>query len=158
MFSIHSFLSLVLVECYFAAGVGAQSTPAVAVAQSPAAPVVAQSPPAAVAAIPASGKIPLKTYPPGKGLFQTDKWYQAPRNINRLAPGSIIRQRLVPRPVVLNGTRVELDAAWQILYKTRNSLGGPLAAVTTLLKPKNAKLDHHFVQGFFTVCDTWLDC
>lgn len=65
----------------------------------------------------------------------SDPFYAAPSNITDYKPGDIIRHRNLPNPAVgITG----LEASYQLLYRTTDSLGNPEAAVTTILVPKNA--------------------
>jgi len=83
--------------------------------------------------------------------LEGDPFYRAPRGLRRAAPGSILRYRDVPSPIVLNTTKIPMEHAWQILYRTQNSAGKPEAALMTLIKPNNAKSGHLFSQSYFTV-------
>jgi hypothetical protein len=84
-----------------------------------------------------------------------DAFYKAPPGFESTAPGTILRYRPVPNPITLdNKGAVKLKAAWQILYRTQNSLGNPIATVTTVLEPKNAKRNNLFGYNFFSVSFT----
>jgi hypothetical protein len=97
--------------------------------------------------------------PPGSrlGIEFDDDFYNAPAGFEKQPLGSIIRHRPVPKPLVLNGTVINLvDQAWQLLYRTQNSVGAPEAAIMTIIKPKNAKRDHLFSESYFTVsAEVW---
>ncbi|KAF7592370.1 hypothetical protein BBP40_000354 [Aspergillus hancockii] len=70
-----------------------------------------------------------------------DPWYDQPANISDYAPGEAIRTRqvsnrlqsLLPVPV-----DVYVESTHQYLFRTTDSLGNPVAAVNTLMKPRNA--------------------
>lgn len=70
-----------------------------------------------------------------------DPWYEAPKDLDALAPGSILKSRKPPAPIAAFGIEsVNLQAAHQIMYKTTNSFNGSTATVTTVLIPHNADL------------------
>jgi len=69
-----------------------------------------------------------------------DSFYSAPAGLNATAPGTILRSRPVPFPIAaFNTLPANLEAAYQILYRTTDSHGNPEAAMTTLLVPHNAQ-------------------
>lgn len=77
-----------------------------------------------------------------KPLLPTeDPWYDQPANIDTYAPGQTIRTRelssqlspFLPLPV-----DVKVESVHQYLFRTTDSLGNPIAAVNTLIKPRNA--------------------
>jgi hypothetical protein len=81
-----------------------------------------------------------------------DAFYKPPPGFETTAPGSILRYRPVPNPITLNNKdAVKPKAAWQILYRTQNSLGKPIATVTTVLQPFNGKRNNLFGYNFFSV-------
>jgi hypothetical protein len=81
-----------------------------------------------------------------------DLFYHPPVGFEKTAPGTILRYRRVPRPISLtNVTPVRPKGAWQIQYRTQNSIGEPEANIMTVLEPWNAKPGHVFVEGFFVV-------
>lgn len=71
-----------------------------------------------------------------------DPFYAQPPNISAYKPGDIIASRNVSTD--LNGilevsvTDISMQAAYQHLYRTTDSLQNPIAAVTTILVPHNA--------------------
>jgi hypothetical protein len=84
--------------------------------------------------------------------FWDDQFYAAPAGFESTAPGTILRYRRAPRPITLNSiTPIRPKNAWQILYRTQNSVGEPKATVVTVLEPYNAKKSNLFVQNFITV-------
>ena len=64
-----------------------------------------------------------------------DPWYTAPYEFENEKPGTIIRVR--PAPGNLTLLAGNASAAYNILYRTTNSLYKPTWAVTTLFIPKN---------------------
>jgi len=86
-------------------------------------------------------------------LPDEDSFYKPPLGFEATAPGSILRYRPVPNPITLNNKdAVKPKAAWQILYRTQNSLGKPIATVITVLQPHNVKRNSLFGYNFFSVC------
>lgn len=72
--------------------------------------------------------------PPGE-----DPFYTPPEGWESTAPGAILRHRNPPFPVAAFGLAdVNLDGSHQILYRTTDSFGDPIATVTTVLVPYNA--------------------
>ena len=72
-------------------------------------------------------------------LPSQDAFYAGPSNLSYYAPGSIIRSRPVPNKIAFFGDfPVNLAESWQILYRTNNALGEPLATVSTVLVPHDA--------------------
>lgn len=75
-------------------------------------------------------------------LPQDDPFYAQPANISDYQPGEVIASRAVETD--LNGilgdsvTPISLNASYQFLYRTIDSLQNPIAAVTTVLVPHNA--------------------
>ncbi|KAL3483289.1 secretory lipase-domain-containing protein [Aspergillus germanicus] len=68
-----------------------------------------------------------------------DPFYQPPPSWETTPPGTILRHRTPPFPIaafVL--AKVNLEAAYQILYRTTNTFGEPITTVTTILFPHNA--------------------
>lgn len=72
-----------------------------------------------------------------------DPFYTQPLNISAYHPGDIIATRAISTN--LNGilgasvTAISVQAAYQYLFRTTDSLKNPVAAVTTVLVPHNAK-------------------
>jgi len=68
-----------------------------------------------------------------------DPFYVAPSGYESAEPGAILRSRPVPSALSLFQTiPLNLKGAWQLLYRTTDSMGKPIATVTTVLVPKNA--------------------
>ena len=72
-------------------------------------------------------------------LPSQDPFYLPPSNLNATKPGAILRSRKLS----VSLTNVTLQATYQFLYRTTNSLGYPAAAVITLLIPSNANYSLH---------------
>lgn len=68
-------------------------------------------------------------------LSSNDPFYNAPDNIGSYPPGQLIRNRTVsPELSTLSGIHeVDIGSFQQYLYRTTDSLGNPVAAVTSLL-------------------------
>lgn len=78
---------------------------------------------AGVFSAPAASAAPV--YP----LRDPDPFYWAPPDLAHHAPGDVLRARLMP------ATEYPGATAWQLLYRSTNSTGSPIAAMTTLLLP-----------------------
>jgi hypothetical protein len=84
--------------------------------------------------------------------LKLDSFYKAPLGFERAAPGSILNYRPVPRPIAYtDATPIRPKAAWQIQYRTQNSVGEPEASVVTVLEPFNAKPGNLFAEAFLVV-------
>lgn len=85
-------------------------------------------------------------------LPSDDPFYWAPKDFEKTERGTILRSRPVPNAITLNNvTPIKPKAAWQLLYRTQNSVGEPSANVVTVLVPFNVKPNHLFVYSMFTV-------
>jgi hypothetical protein len=85
-------------------------------------------------------------------LSEIDWFYDAPKDFEKAALGTILRYRKTPRPIGINDTAVEVGDAWQILYKTQDAEGRPEATVLTVLKPKQPKpRGNLWVESYFSV-------
>ncbi|KAL3431282.1 secretory lipase-domain-containing protein [Aspergillus tetrazonus] len=90
--------------------------------------------PLLAAALPASPVKKAGPLPPGE-----DPFYTPPDGWESTEPGAILRHRTPPYPIAAFGlAEVNLDASYQILYRTTDSFGEPIATVTTILIPHNA--------------------
>jgi hypothetical protein len=84
-------------------------------------------------------------------LPNNDEWYAAPDNVADLLPGDIIKWRNVPNPISLdNVSPIRPQAAYQIQYRTTNSVGDPMASVVTAIIPFNPSPDHLFAYAYFS--------
>lgn len=81
-----------------------------------------------------------------------DPFYQAPQNVASIKLGEIIRSRPIPTPVTMDNKEpgVKMAKTVQILYRTQNSLGKPLANVMTVMVPMRAKFDHIMAFSYFS--------
>jgi hypothetical protein len=61
-----------------------------------------------------------------------DPFYAAPKNLKRAKPGAILDSR--ETVISAQGSQLPNDA-WQLLYRTTDSKGKPVAAVTTIVLP-----------------------
>ncbi|RDI63567.1 secretory lipase [Nocardia pseudobrasiliensis] len=62
-------------------------------------------------------------------IADPDPFYAAPGDIANFKPGDVVRSRQIPQ-VLFPGS-----SAWQLVYRSTNSAGDPIAAVTTVLVP-----------------------
>jgi hypothetical protein len=68
-----------------------------------------------------------------------DPFYQPPAGFENASPGTALGSRPVPNPLAaFNIAKLNLAAAYQILYRTSDSHGNPEASVTTLMIPYNS--------------------
>jgi hypothetical protein len=85
-----------------------------------------------------------------------DEFYRAPPGYRNATLGSILRYRPVPNPLAIdNKTPFNIKAAWQIQYRTQNSVGEPEASIVTVLVPHNARPSHLHVYAYYTVSTTF---
>lgn len=82
-----------------------------------------------------------------------DPFYKPPPGFETTAPGTILRHRPVPNPLTLNNKDgIKPKAAWQLLFRTQDSLGKPIATVTTIIQPHGTpKPNNLFGYNFFSV-------
>jgi hypothetical protein len=86
-------------------------------------------------------------------LPDQDDFYKPPPGLEQFKLGSIIRSRPVPNPITLNNVdAIKVKEAWQLLYRTQNSVEEPTATVVTVLVPYRAKPGHLFSYSYFSVC------
>jgi hypothetical protein len=85
-------------------------------------------------------------------LPNDDPFYKAVAGYESAKPGQILSYRKVPNPITLdNKTPLVPKSAWQVNYRTQNSVGEPEQTMVTILEPFNAKPDTLFVYHFFSV-------
>jgi hypothetical protein len=90
-------------------------------------------------------------------LPDDDPFYKAAASMASEKAGTILSYRKVPNAITLDNVNpVVPKAAWQINYRTQNSVGEPEMTMVTLLEPYNAKPDSMFVYHFFSVSN-WHD-
>jgi hypothetical protein len=81
-----------------------------------------------------------------------DPFLKPPAGFEKAPPGSILRYRSVTQKIkLLSFIPLNVFEAWQILYRTQNSVGEPEATIVTLLVPFNKKSDNLFSLSYFTV-------
>lgn len=86
-----------------------------------------------------------------------DPFYVPPDGFEGTAPGTILRHRAVPSPIVDLAHILNLDATHQLLYRTTDSFGNATATVTTLLVPYNA--DTSKLLSYQVAEDAaWMNC
>jgi hypothetical protein len=82
-----------------------------------------------------------------------DEFYRAPSGFEKAPLGAILKHRPVPNPIAVNNTTpINMKAAWQILYRTQNSVGQAEATVVTVMIPHNPKFSNLVAYGYWTVC------
>ncbi|KAJ3499392.1 hypothetical protein NLG97_g372 [Lecanicillium saksenae] len=70
-----------------------------------------------------------------------DPFYHVPDGLEDIAPGTILKHRPPPAKIAAFGLLpLNLDATYQILYRTTDSLGNATATVLTVLVPHNADM------------------
>jgi hypothetical protein len=79
-----------------------------------------------------------------------DPFYNPPPGFELTAPGTILKSRPIPRPIAIYNLLLPVDGAWQLLYRTQDSLGRPDATIVTIIKPKNAKPNNLFSESYST--------
>ena len=80
-----------------------------------------------------------------------DPWYAAPDNLAAAAPGDILKWRPAPRALSTDNSRaINVQAMYQIQYRTQNSVGAPIANVLTAIVPHNARMDALFSYIYFS--------
>lgn len=68
-----------------------------------------------------------------------DTFYVPPKGFESTAPGTILRSRNPPKPIAaFSSIKENLDAAHQLLFRSTDTFGKPIAAVSTILVPHNA--------------------
>jgi hypothetical protein len=82
-----------------------------------------------------------------------DEWYRPEPGFDKQPPGAVLKTRPVPRGISINNKDpLKVKGAWQILYRTENSVGEPDATVVTVIAPNNPKTDSLFIYHWFAVC------
>lgn len=82
-----------------------------------------------------------------------DPFYQPTGDWKSTAPGAILAHRPVPNPL----PKAKYSAAYQLLYRTTDALGNPIATTTTVIIPANA--DFAKLLSYQVVYDTSdVDC
>ncbi|MBO9534141.1 MAG: hypothetical protein J7513_14315 [Solirubrobacteraceae bacterium] len=85
----------------------------------------------AVLVMPSTSQAEVVLYPPA------DSWYTAPADIATLAPGTVIRSRSV---TLRTAPTVKMPfTAYQVLYRTTNRAGQPIATAASIILPNNKR-------------------
>lgn len=74
-----------------------------------------------------------------------DPFYAPPTGLESKRPGDILKTRAAANPlvnVINKGVAVNVKDTYQIMYRTTDSIGQAVAAVTTLIVPHYARTDH----------------
>ncbi|UNI13409.1 hypothetical protein JDV02_000157 [Purpureocillium takamizusanense] len=72
-------------------------------------------------------------------LPSKDPWYAVPGGLDAIKPGTILKHRAPPKPIAAFGLLpVNLEASYQILYRTTDSLGNATATAVTVMVPHSA--------------------
>ena len=87
-----------------------------------------------------------------------DPFYTPPPGYENSAPGTILRTRNVPSSLALASILpINIHGAYQLLYRTTDSLGNPQATVTTVIVPYDADpkkiLSYQFAED-----GAWINC
>lgn len=83
---------------------------------------------------------------------EDDPFYTPTPGFEKAKPGQILAKRPVPNPITLNNKDgIKVKAAWQVKFRSQNSVGEPNEGMVTILEPYNAKPDSLFVYHFFSV-------
>jgi hypothetical protein len=84
-----------------------------------------------------------------------DEFFKPPTGFEKTPLGTILRYRKVPKPIklihILPLPALDPGAAWQVLYRTQNSVGKPEANIVTILVPHKPKTNNLFTISYFTV-------
>ncbi|MFX0575312.1 lipase family protein [Nocardia nepalensis] len=92
------------------------------------------------AALAGLGYAPPAVAEPIYPIPDPDGFYSAPPDVGNFQPGDVIRSRPVAAAGFPGAT------AWQLLYRSTNSAGDPIAAVTTVLLPVGGGLNRPLVS------------
>jgi hypothetical protein len=105
-------------------------------------------------------ELPTIVWPPpvkNGTLPEKDDFYKAPAGFEKAAAGTILRYRRVPGTLAMdNNITVNVQAAWQLQYRTQNSVGDPEASIVTVLVPRNHRPGNLFMYAYYTVCSLHL--
>ncbi|KAF2397903.1 LIP-domain-containing protein [Trichodelitschia bisporula] len=84
-------------------------------------------------------------------LPDDDPFYHAPSTFIDNPPGTILRHRVLPGNITLdNKNPIKPKAAWQLLYRSQNSVGAPSVNVVTVIEPFNAKPKDLLSYSYFS--------
>ncbi|TQV99025.1 secretory lipase [Cordyceps javanica] len=95
-----------------------------------------------VSLVSAAPPIPAALHDRGTTLRPSDDpFYHVPEGLEEIAPGAVLKHRPPPAKIAAFGfDPLNLDATYQILYRTTDSLGNATATVLTVLVPHNADM------------------
>jgi hypothetical protein len=82
-----------------------------------------------------------------------DAFYRTPENISDYSPGDVIKSRKLRYVLAIPN----LDSQYQILYRTTDTYGNAVAAVTTMLVPHHPQLDR-IVSYQYVINSASLNC
>lgn len=86
-----------------------------------------------------------------------DPFYTPPSNYETQKPGAILRSRSVETLGIEGVIPIQVKAAYQLLFRSTDSLGNPSAAVTTIIVPINANSSR--LLSYQTAEDAaWANC
>ncbi|KAI9649813.1 hypothetical protein NHQ30_002395 [Ciborinia camelliae] len=86
-----------------------------------------------------------------------DPFYVPPTGLEDCQPGSILRNRSIGPLSIGGAVPFRAKAAYQLLYRTTDSLGKASAAVTTIIVPDNANTSRLLSYQFATD-SPWVNC
>lgn len=91
-------------------------------------------------------------------LPSDDPFYTPPAGYESSAPGTILRSRNVPNALAIGSILpVNVQGAYQLLYRSTDSLGNPQATVTTIIVPYDA--DPNKLLSYQIAEDgAWINC
>lgn len=86
-----------------------------------------------------------------------DPFYTSPANVSKLHPGQVFRSRPIPK---LEDSPVPISdgGGYQYVYRTTDSLGHPVAAVTTVLVPQNVSFPAKLLSYQVAYDSANIDC
>jgi hypothetical protein len=80
-----------------------------------------------------------------------DPFYAPPPNLEAYVPGTVLRSRQV---TLVGFTTAQTTASYQLLYRTTDANGGPIAAVTTVILPTTPALGPRKLLSYQTYEDS----
>jgi hypothetical protein len=81
-----------------------------------------------------------------------DEWYRPAPGFEKEPPGTILKYRKVPKGLTINNKDpLKIKEAWQILYRTQNSVGEADATVVTVGVPNGANKKNLLMYHWFSV-------
>ncbi|KAF2675265.1 LIP-domain-containing protein [Microthyrium microscopicum] len=87
-----------------------------------------------------------------------DEWYRPPAGFGKEKTGALLKYRKTPKAISLdNKSALKMKEAWQLMYRTQNTVGEPESSVVTVLVPYNATRSNVFAYHWFSD-STYQDC